>query len=106
VLKLLCDQGKMHGLDALLVQVLGLSAGQPGCLVENDAVDGDGNPVLFGYSCDMPRIARFANALQFQGRKGMLACFDFQAEVFSRCFGERIGLHTISFDKFERRFFT
>lgn len=104
LLKLLCNQDKTEELNTLLMQ--GLGRREPGWLIENDAVDRQGNPVLFGYFMDMPRMVRFANALQLQERQGTLICFDFQKEVLRRCFGEEMELQTISFEKFERRFCT
>lgn len=104
LLKLLCNQDKTEELNTLLMQ--GLGKREPGWLIENDAVDRQGNPVLFGYFMDMPRMVRFANALQLQERQGTLICFDFQKEVLRRCFGEEMELQTISFEKFERRFCT
>ena len=73
--------------------------------IENDAIDKNGDPVLFAYSCDMPRIARYNTALELQGRNGMLICFDYQRSVLERYCGSRIRFQTIGFDKFERRFF-
>jgi len=73
--------------------------------IENDAIDQGGNPVLFGYTCDMPRIARFNTALELQDKDGTLICFDYQREVLERYCGNRVQFQTISFEKFERRFF-
>lgn len=74
--------------------------------IENDAVDDGGHPVLFGYTCDLPRIKRFDTALRIQNKRGMVICFDFQAEVLRRCCGEQIQFQTIDFKKWERRFFS
>lgn len=73
--------------------------------IENDAIDKNGDPVLFAYSCDMPRIARYNTALELQGKNGTLICFDYQQNVLERYCGSRIRFQTIGFDKFERRFF-
>lgn len=103
MLKLLCDMGRRGELDRILSQ--GLNAGEPYGIIENDAVDKNGAPVLFGYLPDIPRIHRFCNALQMQGRHGTLVCFDFQREVLERCYGGLVAFEAISFEKFERRFY-
>ncbi|MBD5532942.1 MAG: hypothetical protein HDQ98_12240 [Lachnospiraceae bacterium] len=103
MLKLLCDTDGREELDRILSQ--GLNAGEPCGIIENDAVDKNGAPVLFGYLPDIPRIHRFCNALQLQGRYGTLICFDFQREVLERCYEGLVAFETISFEKFERRFY-
>lgn len=103
MLKLLCDPDRRGELDRILSQ--GLNAGEANGIIENDAVDGNGAPVLFGYLLDIPRIHRFCNALQLQERNGTLICFDFQKEVLERCYGGLVTFETISFEKFERRFY-
>lgn len=103
LLRLLCDRSRRAELDCILMQ--GLREGDAGLTVENDAMDEEGSPVLFGYFLDIPRINRFCTALQIQSRKGTLVCFDFQREVLERFCGGRVEFSTISFEKFERRFF-
>ena len=61
ILALLCDPGKTAELDRILLQ--GLTARQPGLAIEHDGISPDGSPVLFGYFCDLPRIARFNTSL-------------------------------------------
>lgn len=73
---------------------------------EHDALDQHDNPVLFGYLLDIPRIYRFLTALRLQKRHGTLICFDFQKEVLQKICGDTVHLQTISFEKFERRFYT
>jgi len=103
LLKLLCDPAKTAALDRTLSQ--GLFPRKPGLPVEHDALDADGNPVLFGYLLDIPRINRFLTALRIQERMGTLICFDFQTEaLLPHCDG-LAKLQAISFEKFERRFF-
>ena len=99
MLQLLCDPGLMAALDDVLSE--NLNANRPGWPVENDAIDEDGNPVLFAYTCDMPRIQRFDTALELQGRTGTLICFDFQEETLRRICGRRVTLQSIDFGKFE-----
>ena len=46
LLRLLCDTGRKAELDRILMQ--GLHEKDEGFVVENDAMDENGNPVLFG----------------------------------------------------------
>ena len=103
ILKLLCDPERSADLNRLLSS--DLYAKEPGWLVEHDAIDQDGDPVLFAYDFDMPRIVRFTTALDLHGKHGTILCFDFQADVLRRCCGGRVRFQTIGFEKFERRFF-
>ena len=103
LLKLLCSPEKVTELDHMLMQ--GFQPKDTGLPIEHDALDGNGNPVLFGYFLDIPRINRFHTALQLQERTGTLICFDFQKEVLHRFCGGQVEFSTISFEKFERRFF-
>ena len=103
MLKLLCDPDRRSELDRILFQ--DLYAGKPHEIIGNDAVDENGDPVLFGYLLDIPRINRFCNALQLQERHGTLICFDIQREILERCYGGLVTFETISFDKFEKRFY-
>ena len=79
MLKLLCDPDGRGELDRILSQ--GLNAGESHGIIENDAVNENGDPVLFGYLLDIPRIHRFCNALQLQEKHGTLICFDFQKSL-------------------------
>lgn len=103
LLRLLCDPDKTACLNATLSQ--GWQAADPNLPVENDAIDGNGKPVLFGYFLDIPRIYRFLTALQLQEREGILVCFDFQEEALRRLCGNTVTFSTIHYQKFERRFF-
>ena len=103
LLKLLCSPEKITQLDRMLMQ--GFQPKDTGLPIEHDALDRNGNPVLFGYFLDIPRINRFHTALQLQERTGTLVCFDFQKEVLHRFCGRQVEFSTISFEKFERRFF-
>lgn len=103
IVALLCDPGKTAELDRILLQ--GLTARQPGLAIEHDGISPDGSPVLFGYFCDLPRIARFNTSLELSERPGTLICFDFQAEVLRSYCGSRMRFQTIDFTKFEGRLF-
>lgn len=102
LLQLLRDPVRTADLDRTLMQ--GLHPREPDSLIEQDAIDGEGNPVLFGYFLDIPRINRFLTGLQLRERKGILICFDFQEEALRSCCSGDITIQTICFEKFERRF--
>lgn len=91
-------------LKAVLDQILSenLYARRPGWLVENDAIEESGAPVLFAYTCDMPRIRRFDTALELHGLTGVLICFDFQEETLRRICSDQVTLQSIDFEIFER----
>lgn len=99
-LRLLCDADLKAALDEILSE--DLSEGRPDWSVENDALDGNGAPVLFAYSCDMPRIRRFDAALDLHGLMGTLICFDFQLEALRRVCGPRVRFQSINFEALER----
>ncbi|MGN0172317.1 MAG: hypothetical protein ACI39E_06010 [Acutalibacteraceae bacterium] len=103
LLRLLCSRELTERLDNILLTDLYES--DSGSTLENDAFDKDGNPVLFGYFCNLPRIRRFDTALLLQNKKGTLICFDFQREVLERYCSKLITFQTIDFQKWERSFF-
>lgn len=103
LLKLLCNAEKTAELNRILS--LDLHERNYGLSFEHDALDKQGNPVLFGYLLDIPRIHRFLTALSIQERSGILICFDFQKEVLQKVCSDNVQLQTISFEKFGRRFF-
>ena len=99
LLQLLCEPALQAALDDLLLE--DLCESQPGP-VENDAVDKSGKPILFGYTCDMPRIRRFDTALELHGQEGLIFCFDFQEEILRRVCGSRVAFQSIDFSAVER----
>ena len=103
LLKLLCLPKMRSALDRVLSQ--GLHPRKAGFPIEHDAIDRKGDPVLYSYLLDIPRINRFHSALQRQERSGTLICFDFQSDILRRCFDARVQIQTIDFAKFEGRFF-
>ena len=103
MLKLLCDPEKINELNRILSE--NTSKRDPGLLVENDAIDENGEPVLFAFDCDMPRITRFNSALQLHDRKGTLICVDFQADALRRFCGGNVRIQAIDMNKLEGRFF-
>lgn len=104
LLKMLCSPELTDALNTILSQ--GLYEKDANYPIENDALDEHGNPVLFAHFLDIPRIHRFLTAINLQNRTGTLICFDFQSAVFQRLCNERVLIQTISFEKFERRFFS
>ena len=103
ILQLLCTPSQKELLDEILLE--NLSAGRPGWPVEHDAFDEAGAPVLFAYTCDMPRIKRFDTALALRDITGTLICFDFQEDLLRRICGERVAFQSIDFAAFERSVF-
>ena len=82
-----------------------LYEGNESSALENDAFDEAGDPVLLGYTLDLPRIKRFNTALNLQGRSGTLICFDYQKEILQRYCCSKVRFQTIDFPKWERSFF-
>lgn len=102
ILQILCEPEQKAILDGILSE--DLSDCRPGWVVENDAMDND-SPVLFAYTCDMPRIRRFDTALELHGKTGTLFCFDFQEEILRRVCGSKVRIQCIDFDIYERSVF-
>lgn len=100
LLQILYDKGLRTTLDTILLE--NLSAGMPDATIVNDGYDEYGDPVLFGYLCDMPRIKRFDTALSLHEQHGTLICFDFQEQSLRRICSPRVTLQCIDFDAFER----
>ena len=103
LLKLLCDREKRYKLDSILRQKL--KPHNPSSLTENDAIDENGNPVLFAYLPDMPRLARFVGGLKLRNGTGTIICFDFQQEVLSKYCGELVDVRVIDFEEFMAMFY-
>ena len=102
ILQLLCFREERQLLDGILAE--DLEPCRPGWVVENDAMDGD-SPALFAYTCDLPRIKRFDNALELYSKTGSLFCFDFQEETIRQVCGPRVNIQCIDFDAYERSVF-
>lgn len=103
ILQMMCSTEKSE----LMLELLGNSYydQDPTYPIENDAIDEDGNPVLFGCTLDLVRIKRFINAID-GNRKGTIVCFDFQKDILqSVCDEQQIELKIVSFEKWERRLF-
>lgn len=102
ILKILCDAGRSAELRSVLSE--NLSPRTADSHIENDGFDRHGNPVLFAHTLDLPRIARFHQALQLQERSGTMICFDFQAEVLKRYCKAQVSFEIINLQKYEGRF--
>lgn len=102
ILQLLCHPGEKAILDGILSQ--GFGPPRPGWMIENDAMDGE-IPVLFAYTCDMPRLRRFNAALEKMDRPGTLFCFDFQADAIRQVCGPDVDIQCIDFKAYERSVF-
>lgn len=102
ILQLLCDPGEKAVLDGILQK--GFKPPRPGWVIENDAIDGEA-AVLFGYTCDMPRIYRFNAALEKMDWPGTLFCFDFQAEAMRQVCCPDVDIQCIDFEAYERSVF-
>ena len=98
ILYLLLHPDEKAVLDGILSQ--GLDPARPNWAVVNDAMDGD-SPVLFGYTCDMPRIMKFDNVLHIHGRTGTLYCFDFQEDAMRQVCGPNVEIRHIDFEAYE-----
>ncbi len=103
ILTLLCNPEWKAALDEILTE--DLLPANPTLAVENDALDADGDPVLFGYTCDLLRLKRFDSAIRMRKRQGTVICFDFQREVLAGVMSDMIRFQTIRFEKWERSFF-
>lgn len=104
LLRLLCNPALCEELDEILTD--DLCPAREGALIENDAMTEDGKPVLLAYKCDLKRIQKFDTALTLQNKRGIIICFDYQAEVLRRYCGEAVEFQTLDFEKTERRFFS
>ncbi len=104
LLKLLTNSMMLETLEHILRQ--DLLAPDPEYPIQHDAFDTAGNPVLFGYFMDIPRINRFYMGLRLYGKSGTIICFDFQQDTMSCLFGSLAQIQAISFEKFERSFFS
>ena len=99
VLRLLSDPATKTMLNDILLE--GFTEPQEDWLMPNDAMDGE-DPVLLGYTCDMPRIKQFSDALTLHKRNGLLYCFDFQEDALRKVCGPNVNIQGIDFEKFKQ----
>jgi len=69
-----------------------------------NAIDHDGNPILFAYTFDMKQIANFADWTFKNRRHGIIMCFDFQSEALKEYCNEYMHIETMSGKKFRTDF--
>ena len=103
ILQLLCHTEKKEELDLILTEDLHESRSD--WLTENDGFDSNGDAVLFGYTCDIPRIVKFDSALNMRGLHGTLICFDFQEEGLRQVCSSNLTFQIIDFNAYERGVF-
>lgn len=101
ILHLLCDSEQRTVLDDILSE--DLAPCRPSWVVENDAMDGE-DPVLFSYTCDMPRLRLFDTALKLHGKVGTLICFDFQEDTLRQVCSQRVNIQSLDFTKVKALF--
>ena len=82
ILSVVCDADLDNRLRAILMS--DLKERDNGQIIENDASEQDGTPVLFGFYCDLPRIKRFDTALSLREKRGVIICFDFQRPALEK----------------------
>lgn len=99
ILRLLCEPDKKAVLDNVLME--GLSEAQQYGRVEHDAIDGE-YPVMFAYTCDMPRIRRFNIGLRANRLRGILYCFKFQEEALRLICGPNVDIQRMNFEAAEQ----
>ena len=100
LLRLLCSERQETMLRFILSSDLEPSKNY---YVENDGFDEQGAPVLFAYSCDIPRIHRFLSGLEMHGLSGSIICFDFQVEALREICGKSVSILSVDFDEYEAR---
>lgn len=98
ILRLLCELDKKAMLDNVLME--GLSEAQQYGRVEHDAMAGE-HPVMFAYTCDMPRIRRFNIGLRANRLRGILYCFKFQEEALRLICGPNVDIQYMDFPEVE-----
>ena len=104
LLRFICYPELGAELDALLTS--DLYSAYNGSLIDHDAITEDGKYVLLAYKCDLRRIQNFNTALSVQKEKGIIYCFDYQAEVIRPCCSDAVEFQTLDYKKTERRFFS
>lgn len=102
LLQLLCTDVRSLELREVLSD--GLQPADRRAPIENDGFETDGIPVLFSFDGDLQRLSNFVSMLQLRESKGVVVCFDFQAQAFGAYCGESVRLQTIDLEKYKRRF--
>lgn len=77
----------------------------PDAVMEQDAVDAQGRPVLLALDFDMARIKRYHDACEMFGIQGHLFCFDFQAAALEKYMAHTHAVvESVSLEKVIRRY--
>lgn len=77
----------------------------PDAVMEQDAVDAQGRPVLLALDFDMARIKRYHDACEMFGIQGHLFCFDFQAAVLEEYMAHtHVVVESVGLEKVIRRY--
>ena len=102
-LRLLCDNDTMTSLKTgMFKKYLPHDTKLP---VEHDVVTEDGNPVLFCFLLDIPRLIKFKAGLILQKKFGRVIAFDFQENMLKEYLGDDAEIKTLSLKAFMRRFY-
>ena len=102
-LKFLTDQSRR---DVLMNAVLkGAKPHDPMVTIDNDGFAPDNRPILVCFLIDIPRLFRFQTGLKAKDIHGIIICFDYQEEFIQSCFGDRVEIKTVEYDKFLRSFY-
>ena len=102
LLRLLCNPDVCNEIDEILTD--GMYLADEGSLIKNDAMTEDGKFVLLAYKCDLRRIRNFDIGLATQKKRGIIYCFDYQADVLRWCCSGAVEFKTLDYQKTERRF--
>lgn len=97
-LRVLCNKAKMNELKYQFVtsQFAPVDTKFP---VVHDAINKDGNPVLFCFLLDIPRLIRFKGGLGFQNKTGVVLCLTHQRDMLMRYLGNDAEVKSYNFDK-------
>lgn len=77
----------------------------PDAIMEQDALDAQGRPVLLALDFDMARIKRYHDACEMFQVQGHLFCFDFQAAVLEKYMTSTHGIiESVNLEKVIRRY--
>ena len=102
-LRLLCDNATMTSLKTgMFKKYRPHDIKHP---VEHDVLTEDGNPVLFCFLLDIPRLIKFRMGLLLREKIGRVIAFDFQETMLREYLGEEVEIKTLSLDAFMKMFY-
>ena len=73
--------------------------------IEHDAMTTDGNPVLFCFLLNIPRLVKFKTGIHLYEETGRVITFDFQEDILRKYLGEGVEIKTLNLKKLMTRFF-